>query len=111
MNLAIVREVTALATSVSANGVESRVKCPIVLVHGLFGFDHIKVGSWKVAEYFRGIPEALTLAGNRVHVARLSPVGTIHKRANQLHEFLKENVGVEPVHLFAHSMGGWTVGI
>ncbi len=95
-----------MATSVSANEVDARVKCPIVLVHGLFGFDHIKVGSWKVAEYFRGIPEALTSAGNRVHVARLSPVGTIHKRANQLHEFLKENVGVEPVHLFAHSMGG-----
>lgn len=75
-------------------------------MHGLFGFDRIKVGSWKVAEYFRGIPEALTMAGNRVHVARLSPVGTIAKRAHQLSEFLREQVGVEPVHLFAHSMGG-----
>ncbi len=86
--------------------VESKVRDPIVLVHGLFGFDKIKLGNWSVAEYFRGIPEALTAAGNRVFVARLSPVGCIAKRASQLSDFLKANVGIEPVHIFAHSMGG-----
>ena len=50
-----------------------RLRTPIVLVHGLFGFDSLRLGPWLIAQYFQGIPEALRRAGNRVLVASLSP--------------------------------------
>src|SRR5690242_7712354 len=52
-----------------------RLRAPIVLVHGLFGFDSLRLGPWLIAHYFQGIPEALRAAGNRVLVAALSPTG------------------------------------
>jgi len=39
---------------------------PIILVHGLFGFNQLTFGGLKVAEYFRSIPEALRRDGHRV---------------------------------------------
>lgn len=83
-----------------------KLENPIVLVHGLFGFRRIGLGSWTIAQYFRGIPEALRAAGNRVFVPALSPVGPIQQRATQLLDFIKANAKDEPVHLFSHSMGG-----
>jgi triacylglycerol lipase len=90
----------------SALPVLPRLRAPIVLVHGLFGFDRLCVGRWVVADYFRGIPELLQAAGNRVAVARLSPTRGIADRALQLKEFLDRTAPEEPVHLIAHSMGG-----
>ena len=83
-----------------------RLRTPIVLVHGLLGFDRLVVGPVVLAEYFPGIPEALRAAGNRVLLARLSPTRGIADRAAQLKEFLDRESPQEPVHLFAHSMGG-----
>ena len=53
------------------------LKAPIVLVHGLLGFDQLAMGAWVLTHYFRGIPEMLRKAGNRVLVARLSPTAGI----------------------------------
>jgi triacylglycerol lipase len=83
-----------------------RLRTPIVLVHGLFGFDRLQMGQWVVADYFPGIPEALRAAGNRVHVARVSPTRGIASRAAQLKEFLDRESPHDPVHLFSHSLGG-----
>lgn len=83
-----------------------RLRAPIVLVHGLFGFDRIQMGKWTLASYFRGIPEALEAGGNRVLVARVHPTGSIAERARQLKDFLDRQLPHEPVHLFGHSMGG-----
>lgn len=83
-----------------------QLRCPIVLVHGFLGFDRLQVGGWTLASYFPGIPEFLRLSGNRVLVARLSPTSGVAERAAQLKEFLLREVPHEPVHLFAHSMGG-----
>jgi len=82
------------------------LKAPIVLVHGLLGFDRLQMGAWTVTHYFRGIPEMLRAAGNRVLVARLSPTGGIAERAAQLKSFLDAESPHEPVHLIGHSMGG-----
>jgi triacylglycerol lipase len=83
-----------------------QLRAPIVLVHGLFGFDRLQVKGYTVASYFPGIPDLLRAAGNRVLVPSLSPTGGVGQRAQQLKEFLDQECSGEPVHLFAHSMGG-----
>jgi triacylglycerol lipase len=97
---------TLLTLSTSSEQRVPRLRAPIVLVHGLFGFDSLRLGPWLVAHYFQGIPEALRRAGNRVLVASLSPTGGIADRARQLKELLDRESPHEPVHLIAHSMGG-----
>jgi triacylglycerol lipase len=83
-----------------------QLRSPIVLVHGLLGFDRVQVGKYTVASYFPGIFEAFTAAGNRVLVPALSPTKGVADRARQLKSFLDEHYPGEPVHLIAHSMGG-----
>ena len=83
-----------------------RLRAPIVLVHGLFGFAQLRLGPWVLADYFHGIPPALGAAGNRAFVARLSPTNGIAKRAAQLRDFIQAQSPDEPVHVIAHSMGG-----
>ena len=98
---------TLMTPSTSTNTARiPRLRTPIVLVHGLFGFDSLRLGPWLVAHYFQGIPEALRAVGNRVLVASLSPTGGIADRARQLQELLDRESPHEPVHLLAHSMGG-----
>ncbi len=83
-----------------------QLRSPIVLVHGLFGFAQLRMGSWVLVDYFNGIPNALRAAGNRVLVAHLSPTRSIADRAAQLKAFLDREVPDEPVHIIGHSMGG-----
>jgi triacylglycerol lipase len=82
------------------------LRAPIILVHGLFGFDRLAMGAWTIAHYFRAIPEMLRAAGNRVLLARLSPLGGVEERAAQLKQLIGRESPHEPVHLIAHSMGG-----
>jgi triacylglycerol lipase len=84
----------------------ANLTAPIVMVHGLLGFDRVGVGNWVLADYFRGIPGVLRAAGNRVLVARLSPIGGVAERAAQLKEQIDKEYPNEPVHLVSHSMGG-----
>lgn len=83
-----------------------RVRVPIVMVHGLFGYGRLRVGPWVLADYFAGLPRQLEAAGNRVFVAQLSPTAGIADRAAQLKAFLDRKSPAEPVHILAHSMGG-----
>jgi triacylglycerol lipase len=83
-----------------------QLRAPIVLVHGLFGFNQLKLAGLTLARYFPGIPEFLTEAGNRVLVAELSPTNGIAARAAQLKAYIDTASPSEPVHLLAHSMGG-----
>jgi triacylglycerol lipase len=83
-----------------------RLQAPIILIHGLFGFDRLRMGSWVLANYFAGIPEALEATGNRVLRARLSPTAGVADRASQLKDQLDKAFPDEPVHLIGHSMGG-----
>lgn len=83
-----------------------KLKAPVVLVHGLFGFDRLHVAGYTMVQYFPGVVECLTAAGNRVLVPSLTPTGGVADRARQLKDFLLRNSPHEPVHLLAHSMGG-----
>src|SRR5262245_14685490 len=79
---------------------------PIVFAHGLGGFDRLHLGKWVFVRYWSGIPEALAAAGNRVLVARVSPLGGVAERAAQLRVFIDRHAPGESVHVLAHSMGG-----
>lgn len=83
-----------------------QLRAPIVLVHGLLGFDRIRFIGWTITSYFSNIPDMLAAAGNRVFVAQTHPIGSIAERASQLKAFLDRELPEEPVHLIAHSMGG-----
>jgi triacylglycerol lipase len=83
-----------------------KLRSPIVLVPGLLGYDELRLAGWRLTSYFSGIPERLREGGNRVLVARVSPTCGVDRRAAQLKAFLDQQSPGEPVHLFAHSMGG-----
>lgn len=83
-----------------------RLAAPIVMAHGLFGFRRIGLGPVTLAWYFRGIPDALRAAGNRVLVTRVHPTAGIARRARKLGEQIDAAFPDEPVHLIGHSMGG-----
>jgi triacylglycerol lipase len=83
-----------------------KIQSPIVLVHGLLGFDRVRVAGATLISYFPGIPELLRAAGNRVLIPSLSPTAGVETRAAQLKEFILAFSPSEPVHLIAHSMGG-----
>src|SRR5262245_44792061 len=83
-----------------------RLKAPVVLVPGLFGFDRLRLVGFTLVNYFPGIVECLQQSGNRVLVPWLSPTSGAAERAAQLRQFLDRESPSEPVHILAHSMGG-----
>ncbi len=84
----------------------ARLDAPIILAHGLFGFARIAVGPLTLTAYFRGIPQAMEAAGNRVLVTRVQSIAGIERRARRLGEQIIRHFGDDPVHLIGHSMGG-----
>ena len=83
-----------------------RLSAPIVLVHGLCGFDRIYACRRVVKDYFPGVREHLEAAGNRVFSARVSPTAGVAQRALDLKRFIDREVPAGPVHVIGHSMGG-----
>ena len=58
-----------------------RLQAPIVLVHGLCGFNRLYAFRRVVKDYFPGVRESLEAGGNRVLVARVSPTAGVARRA------------------------------
>ncbi|MBY0456049.1 MAG: alpha/beta fold hydrolase [Gemmataceae bacterium] len=83
-----------------------RLDAPIVLVHGLCGYDRLTAFGRTLKRYFPGICEQLEAAGNRVLVPRLSRTRGVAARAEELKRFIEARVPDGPVHLIGHSMGG-----
>ncbi len=77
---------------------------PVVLVHGLFGFDQIGVPGVKV-HYFRGVVEHLASLGCHAHAVRLQRAASVPDRAQLLVDKVKE-LGHARVDIIAHSLGG-----
>jgi triacylglycerol lipase len=91
--------------SASATGY-TQTRYPIVLVHGLFGFD-----SLGPLEYFYGIPAALRSGGAQVYVTSVSAANSTEVRGEQLLFQVRQVLaatGAEKVHLIGHSHGGPT---
>src|SRR5688572_26289383 len=83
-----------------------KLRSPVVLVHGLFGFDRLHIAGTTLVNYFSGVADLLRASGNRVLIPSLTPTGAVEDRARQLKLFLLQQSPHEPVHLLAHSMGG-----
>jgi len=85
----------------------AQTRYPIVLVHGLFGFD-----SFLGLDYFYGIPGALRSDGARVFVAQVSAANSTEVRGEQLLAQVKNIIaitGAAKVNLVGHSHGGPTI--
>ena len=96
-----------VATSAHANSDYAKTRYPIVLVHGLFGFD-----SFLGVDYFYGIPDALSQQGARVFVAQVSAANSTEVRGEQLLAQVKNIMamtGASKVNLIGHSHGGPTI--
>lgn len=93
------------ASALEASGY-TETKYPIVLVHGLFGFDTL-----AGVDYFYGIPESLAKDGASVYVAQVSATNSSEVRGEQLLaqvETLIAATGASKVNLIGHSHGGPT---
>lgn len=77
---------------------------PVVLVHGLFGFDRIGVPGVKL-HYFRGIVKHLEALGCHAHAVRLPAAASVPERAKILVDKISA-LGHERVDIIAHSLGG-----
>ena len=84
----------------------TQTRYPIVLVHGLFGFD-----SALGIDYFYGIPDALRQGGAKVYVAQVSAANSTEVRGEQLLAQVNTILaitGAAKVNLVGHSHGGPT---
>ena len=96
-----------VGASAHAAGDYAKTRYPIVLVHGLFGFD-----SFLGVDYFYGIPGALSRDGAQVFVAQVSAANSTEVRGEQLLAQVKNIMaitGASKVNLIGHSHGGPTI--
>jgi len=77
---------------------------PVILLHGLFGFDELEIGPARFA-YFRGLTERLHRAGAEVQRPRVGRTAPVAVRAQQLARRI-EGLSAKRVNVVAHSMGG-----
>ncbi|MES2300182.1 MAG: triacylglycerol lipase [Pseudomonadota bacterium] len=84
----------------------TQTRYPIVLVHGLFGFDNV-----GPVEYFYGVPAALRSGGAQVYVTQVSAANSTEVRGEQLLTQIRQILavtGAAKVNLIGHSHGGPT---
>ncbi|HEX7838393.1 MAG TPA: alpha/beta fold hydrolase [Kofleriaceae bacterium] len=84
--------------------VERGPPLPVVLVHGLFGFDRIGVPGARI-EYFRGIARHLETLGCHAHAVRLPAAASVPERARSLVCAI-DALPHERIDVIAHSLGG-----
>lgn len=79
-------------------------KYPIVLAHGLLGFDELRLGGklFPAVQYWRGIKDAFALKGIEVFTAPVSPSGSIEQRAEQLLSGIEDGVEGKEVNIIAY---------
>jgi triacylglycerol lipase len=77
---------------------------PVVLAHGLLGFDEVRFAGRR-HDYFRGVPARLLADGADVHRPCVARTAAIAARAAELAEFIR-SLPDRRVNVVAHSMGG-----
>jgi len=104
--LAATAALLLVGASAQAQTGTTQTRYPIVLVHGLFGFD-----SALGVDYFYGIPDALRQGGAKVYVAQVSAANSTEVRGEQLLAQVNTILaitGAAKVNLVGHSHGGPT---
>lgn len=81
-----------------------RLRHPVILAHGIFGFDEIAVAGRR-HRYFRNIAEELVGPGLEFYRPRVAPVAPIPVRAKALVGIVEALPG-ERFNVIAHSLGG-----
>ncbi|KAJ2724404.1 hypothetical protein GGI07_002005 [Coemansia sp. Benny D115] len=81
---------------------------PVVLCHGLYGFDVRGPEKLPILQvhYWRGVREALEKIGAKVVVAKVPGTGGVRERAHQLDSLLESRLASQQVNILGHSMGG-----
>ncbi|KAJ9314933.1 hypothetical protein DTO271D3_4672 [Paecilomyces variotii] len=84
-------------------------KYPIVLAHGLLGFDELRLAGplLPAIQYWRGIKDALSMKGVEVITAKVPPSGSIEQRAEELARDIAAVAKGKHVNIIAHSMVGF----
>jgi triacylglycerol lipase len=77
---------------------------PVVLVHGILGFDRLKILGRRI-DYFRGVATHLGAMGVPTYTVRMPPLDAVPERARALAAFI-EALPHDRVDIVAHSMGG-----
>ncbi|WP_217473813.1 triacylglycerol lipase [Stutzerimonas stutzeri] len=98
---------TQLQAGLFSSSSYTQTRYPIVLTHGMLGFDSI-LG----VDYWYGIPHALRRDGAEVYVTEVSQLNTSELRGEELLAQVEEIVAISgkpKVNLIGHSHGGPTV--
>jgi triacylglycerol lipase len=98
---------TVAPAAVHAADTYTQTRYPIVLVHGLFGWDSI-----GPVDYWWGISNALQSGGARVFVSQVSAANASEVRGEQLLAELRRlqaSYGYTKFNLIGHSHGGHAV--
>jgi len=82
----------------------AQLKFPLVLAHGILGFDELKLGPFR-GQYFRGVAPRLERLGTRIYAFQVHPTAAVSSRAVELAKALTE-LDAPRVNIVAHSMGG-----
>ncbi|NCP65946.1 MAG: triacylglycerol lipase [Paraglaciecola sp.] len=96
---------TLFSSSSQAAGY-TQTKYPIVLVHGLFGFDDV-----FGIDYFYQVPYNLSRSGAKVYIVAVSAANSSEIRGEQLLQQVRQILaisGAKKVNLFGHSQGAPT---
>ncbi len=96
---------------VAAPSTLGATRYPIVLVHGMTGFDELKLGLLGQHPYWLGIDTGLRSQGANVFVVQVSAFNSSELRGEQLLKQLEQirvESGAQKVNLIGHSQGGPT---
>ncbi len=105
--IAVLAVAACVAMPASAQSGYTQTRHPIVLVHGLFGFDAI-----GPVDYWWGVPSALRSSGAKVYVTQQSAANASEVRGEQLLAELRRlqaAYGHQKFNLIGHSHGGHTI--
>ena len=101
----VIEAIAPLAGVIGLPGpIERGPPLPIVLVHGLFGFDRIGVPGARF-DYFRGVAKHLGSLGCDAHAVKLPAAASVPARAQELCEAIAALPHAR-VDVIAHSLGG-----
>lgn len=105
----VIDEEAGEASDVALTGSDyARTKYPIVLCHGMAGFDSL----FGAVDYFYGITETLQESGAEVYVTHVPAFSSSEQRGEALLEQIEDIVaksGHAKVNLIGHSHGGFDV--